>query len=76
MVGLTGFVVWCMMRVLGKTGFISFEETVMDFKEMLDTHMERFERFSDAATRQYHSAEYAQLAEAESRIIAALIAKM
>lgn len=50
----------------------------MDFKEMLDVHMERFERFSDAATRQYqtHSAECAQLAEAESRIIAALIAKM
>lgn len=22
--GLTGFVVWCMIRVLGKTGFISF----------------------------------------------------
>lgn len=67
-----------MMRVLGKTGFISFEETVMDFKKVLDFHMARFEDFSRAATYRTEPcrAEYAQLAEAESRIIAALIAKM
>ena len=50
----------------------------MDFKEMLDTHMERFEDFSNRAASRYETCreEYAQLAEAESRIIAALIAKM
>lgn len=50
----------------------------MDFKKMLDIHMERFEDFSNCATSRYEPcrAEYAQLAEAESRIIAALIAKM
>lgn len=50
----------------------------MDFKDMLDTHLDRFENFSDHAISQYNerSEEYARLAEAESRIIAALIAKM
>lgn len=50
----------------------------MDFKDMLAAHLERFESFSNAATSRYEGCrgEYARLAEAESRIIAALIAKM
>lgn len=50
----------------------------MDFKNMLNTHMNRFELLSSKATNRYEACreEYARLAEAESRIIAALIAKM
>lgn len=50
----------------------------MDFKDMLNTHMDRFENFSEQAIAPYveNREEYARLAEAESRIIAALIAKM
>lgn len=50
----------------------------MDFKNMLNTHLDRFEDFSEQATSRYEECreEYARLAEAESRIIAALITKM
>lgn len=50
----------------------------MDFKDMLDIHMNRFEDFSNKATSRYKECreEYARLAEAESRIIASLIAKI
>lgn len=50
----------------------------MDFKNMLNIHMKRFELFSSKATTRYEECreEYARLAEAESRIIAALIAKI
>lgn len=48
------------------------------FKDMLDIHVRRFELYSTKATDRFDPCreEYSRLAEAESRIIASLIARI
>lgn len=48
----------------------------MHIEEMLNQHMKKFDYYSKRAESSYSDSNYATLAEAESRIIAALIGKL